>query len=392
MNATQHQSDPFAMGDLHTGPGEHLRTARRSTGQSVAEVAAKLHLDPKTVRHIEADEYTALPAPAFVRGYLRSYARILGIPPGPVIEAYDRNGFEPPALTPEAVNQTTTEGGDFPVRLVTHVVIAVLFALLIVWWHNQHFNEVPPVSDLNMGGATLATSNRPASTASAAIPTPATDHSTGNAAHETSTGKPSAAPAAQVASVPHAPAAGANGPATNAVPPPTQAAAETAADEGAVATQASPAGAGTVAARTAPPSPSSSSRAAAARTTGTPTPAPTAGTGATAKPTMDVLTMKFDHESWVEVYNAAGEKLFYNLVSAGQHVKVQGHAPFRVLLGYARGVDIKYNGKPFDQAPYISKEIARFTLGAKDAHASGATDQTADQTAEATPGARTPSP
>jgi len=84
--------------------------------------------------------------------------------------------------------------------------------------------------------------------------------------------------------------------------------------------------------------------------------------------------MAFDHESWVEVYNQKGDRLYYDLVAAGQHVKVSGKAPFRVLLGYAHGVRIEYNGKPFDQSPYTNREIARFTLGSTDTPQLGAVD------------------
>ena len=64
------------------GPGAHLRKVREEANMSVDKVASALMLHPHTLEALEADAYERLPAPAFVRGYLRGYARVLGFPPG----------------------------------------------------------------------------------------------------------------------------------------------------------------------------------------------------------------------------------------------------------------------------------------------------------------------
>ncbi len=73
-----------------TGPGEHLRRAREEQGISVAEIASELKLSESLIRALEADDTSALPAAAFVRGYLRSYARLLDLDAQRLIEAYGR--------------------------------------------------------------------------------------------------------------------------------------------------------------------------------------------------------------------------------------------------------------------------------------------------------------
>ena len=58
----------------------HLRLAREAAGISVDEVADRLHLDRNVILSIEEGDFEVLGAPVFVKGHLRSYARLLGLP------------------------------------------------------------------------------------------------------------------------------------------------------------------------------------------------------------------------------------------------------------------------------------------------------------------------
>ena len=120
-----------------TGPGAYLRDAREEANMTVERVATALLLNTATVEAIEADAYDRLPSPTFVRGYLRGYARVLGLPSGPVLEMYDRQGFEPPPLTPEVTESKQAHTSDTAVRLVTYAVVTVLVLLVGLWWHSQ---------------------------------------------------------------------------------------------------------------------------------------------------------------------------------------------------------------------------------------------------------------
>ena len=119
------------------GPGAHLRNAREQAGMSVDAVAEALLLNVDTLRLLEADAHDRLPAPTFVRGYLRGYARVLGLPSGPILDMYDRQGFEPPPLTNEVTDPPQADTSDTPVRLVTYAVAVVLALLVGLWWHSQ---------------------------------------------------------------------------------------------------------------------------------------------------------------------------------------------------------------------------------------------------------------
>ncbi len=81
------------------------------------------------------------------------------------------------------------------------------------------------------------------------------------------------------------------------------------------------------------------------------------------KPGSGRLSMRFTKDSWLEVYDNDEKKLFFSLAKAGERVSLEGRPPLRILIGYAPGVRIEYNGEFFDQAPFMKKGVARFSVG-----------------------------
>lgn len=71
------------------GVGELLARARENAGMSVDEVAAQLRLSVNQVLAMESGNLEALPAPAFVRGFIRNYARLLQIDAEPLLAAFN---------------------------------------------------------------------------------------------------------------------------------------------------------------------------------------------------------------------------------------------------------------------------------------------------------------
>lgn len=59
--------------------GNALRSAREARGETVLDVAHALKLAPKQVEALELERFDLLPGRAFVRGFLRNYARHLGL-------------------------------------------------------------------------------------------------------------------------------------------------------------------------------------------------------------------------------------------------------------------------------------------------------------------------
>ena len=60
--------------------GQRLSRAREARKLGIEKVADALHLDVRTVKALERDDHAALPSPIFVKGYLRGYAALVGLP------------------------------------------------------------------------------------------------------------------------------------------------------------------------------------------------------------------------------------------------------------------------------------------------------------------------
>jgi len=64
---------------LATSVGQQLRAARTSQGLSAADIAKKLKLSSHQVEALEADDWSRLPCNTIIRGFVRNYARLLGL-------------------------------------------------------------------------------------------------------------------------------------------------------------------------------------------------------------------------------------------------------------------------------------------------------------------------
>ncbi len=74
------------------------------------------------------------------------------------------------------------------------------------------------------------------------------------------------------------------------------------------------------------------------------------------------IVLRFEEESWVEIYSATGKLLVSHLHPAGSEREVTGLPPFSIVIGNAQHVTLTYNGEPVDLTPHIKVEVARFTL------------------------------
>jgi cytoskeleton protein RodZ len=70
--------------------GKRFCNSREALGMSVGEVAERLHIIPKYVKCIESNEYSQLPGVVFLKGYVRAYARLLGLPEDQVVAQLDQ--------------------------------------------------------------------------------------------------------------------------------------------------------------------------------------------------------------------------------------------------------------------------------------------------------------
>lgn len=75
-------------------PGQRLRSGREAAGLTQAEMANRMHLSVSYIRALEADDYDRLPEAAFVRGYIKNYARLVNLPGDELANLYQQMADE----------------------------------------------------------------------------------------------------------------------------------------------------------------------------------------------------------------------------------------------------------------------------------------------------------
>ena len=288
--------------------GATLAAERERQGLSCADAAHRLHMSPSQIEALEREDYEHLPRGTFLRGFVRNYAKLLGLAPDSVLsllaEATPRDPV--PGIVVPTQNIRFDPMGDRLsnpyVKAAALAVVAVGIAFAAMYWA-MYIRPRPPG----------AVEHREA--APAAIPAPATQAAA-----------PAVAPAA-----PEAP------PSENPV----------------AVVSPSPASA----ASTAPAAPDAPPKVAATAPEGARS-APAAKPGGPAKS----LHFRFAGESWVEVRDARGKVLLQRLNPAGSEADVSGRPPLQVVVGNAPEVRMSYDGRPFDLEPHTNVAVARFTL------------------------------
>ncbi len=128
------------------GPGEQLRQARTDLHLTHEEVAATLHLASRQIQALELDDYTSLPGATYVRGYLKSYALLLGLAPGPILDAHARLTAAPAAPSLGTISpQKEITSRHHQVRFVTYVVALLVIGLAVAWWQGRDTRPPNPL-------------------------------------------------------------------------------------------------------------------------------------------------------------------------------------------------------------------------------------------------------
>jgi cytoskeleton protein RodZ len=126
------------MRPMATGIGESLREARTGRGIALEEVEQSTKIRVKYLRAIEDEAWELLPAPAYARGFLRTYASFLGLDADALVHEYSRYepGLEEGAPPVEPMRQPAAGPLRSRIRLsgwsVAGIAVALVLGILIV--------------------------------------------------------------------------------------------------------------------------------------------------------------------------------------------------------------------------------------------------------------------
>ncbi|MBV6849518.1 RodZ domain-containing protein [Xanthomonas euvesicatoria] len=148
------------------GCGQHLREAREAAGLSVDAVAGKLRMPAHVVHALEQEDWQRLGAPVFVRGQLRSYARLLQVDLEPLLQQATIAPIEPVKLVSHTHTPRARRILESTARKAMYVVITGVFAVPVWYATRSHLDGKAP--------STVSLDSMPEATKSAAPRNPAT--------------------------------------------------------------------------------------------------------------------------------------------------------------------------------------------------------------------------
>jgi cytoskeleton protein RodZ len=364
-NQTQ-ATDPNDQNVVEFGdsPGRRLRVQRQSRGLTVERIAAQLHLKPEIVEALEQDRFDLLPDPVFVTGYLRNYARMLGLDPIPLIAAYQAHAGTPKSIEPTRPMpgaDLDSGGTRFLVRFVSLTLAAAVIAVIALWWHDRP--EVSPelspaTAELDPNAAALAPDARSIDGSASEVAQEAPDTTTGPADRSdrdrVAIPESRESPISDTAEPGPEQARAADASPTSERPPTASSVLEPAPPEPIAPTSA----------RTTTPVPSPGATPEPAQTPTDPVVAAAAPAPeqAQAQAATKGIVLEFTGPSWLEVRDAAGQRIIAGEMKAGDRREVTGQAPLRFTVGRVNNSSMTVDGKPFDLEGRSRGNVARFSL------------------------------
>ncbi|MGF1778245.1 cytoskeleton protein RodZ [Vibrio nomapromontoriensis] len=299
--------------------GTILKQKREALGLTQKQIADRLRLRVAIIQKIESNEFDGELVATFTRGYLRSYAKAVGVEEKEVLGAIDHHGeAQHSEQEMQSFSQKTNkEKHDSRIMKLTWGIFAVIIGISSVWWlQNQQKDTLSEIADTSEPAAEVAEMNIEPDTAQDTtfdtLPAEATEQV--KTLDVSAVLESSETEAAQ-------------------------------AQSGAIADAV-------VEADDAVTTDSELKESATAQ----------AKEKKTVENGLTNLTMSFKGDCWIQVKDANGKTVTTGIKKPGELVDVNGKAPFKIILGAPEKVSMTFASEPVDLSGYTSGKVARFTL------------------------------
>ncbi|MCR6662341.1 MAG: DUF4115 domain-containing protein [Luteimonas sp.] len=252
--------------ELDRGCGERLRKAREAAGLSISDVSQRLKMPTRVVESLESGEWVHADAPVFVRGQLRSYARLLGVRIDDIQAVSADTQIQPTHIVPMTYTPPLRRFADKAMGRMVYIVITALIAVPVWMATRGHIDGSMQAASLDVpvGDDTQAPGSAPRTADVSPRPRPVV---------------------ASMASIPQRP-----------------------------------------------------------------------------QPQEPALSLSFNADSWVEIFDAEGKRIEQALLKAGDRRDFDEGAVGRVVLGNARTVEVRRKGHVQDLSAFRRADVARFTV------------------------------
>jgi cytoskeletal protein RodZ len=327
-------TDSFEQEDTQTGQlGRLLKEYRETAEMDISQLAEALCLTPSAVKALENEDFSNLPEAPYVRGYLRSYARLAEADPSKVIALYeDLRGSSPEELeynfAPKVSLSEVTKPSISPMAMRLGLLVGLLLLLGLL-------SMIPGVKDWT--SSVWARFSQPNATQSAE--SPGTDlinnpSLTGNI--------PGNLPGITTEDE-GTPVAGETG------ETPNNADTSQIADSETAATHTANAEGSATDANTQEQKPAADED-------------ENAATDEAGTPGDTNIKLTFSKEVWMRIRDKNGKTVFEALNPAGTEKVLSLTKPLNIRVGNAQGLELTVNGEKMDISEFIKGSIARFVI------------------------------
>ena len=292
--------------------GEILHNKRKEIGLSLDEITEKLNLDSNLIKLLENNDYEKFKVETYLKGYLRAYAKLLGIDGDRIIKLYkESNPEKEPEILPDVKPKNQKNSGDRSVKLFSYI-LGLTIALSMLIWYQKNIMIKPDVNENYIGNIELNKNNEingvdtsykiiihsdywqwPIDNISERYRESVSNDQSKSLKNEKIQDELK----------------------------------EDVIQEQVLETEESPV--------------------------------------YETQQSADTVVLDLRGDSWVEVYDREGNRLFLDLARGGKNYIINGNSPFDILLGAANEVSIEFNGSVVNIEPYTRYGIARFTLPAE---------------------------
>ncbi len=296
--------------------GESLREARVAAGWTVGEIASRLNLTETAVESIEGNQFDRLPGTTFARGYIRSYAKILGLDADQLAKNFDQQvGAGISAKAVQSIDRVGEARRVSRGMMQFSLLVILLIVLAAGYYAWQTFNATETAADNQATAFDRVEVERADGTVHVQTLDEPEDQAVALALDSNAESDLEAAELLETLSAVAEAEEVEQSEELAANPQDSAEAIEEAQTETALA------------------------------------------------PGMAAIDLAFSDDCWIRIVDADGKEISSGLQRAGDNLALTGKAPLDVRLGYAAGVSILYNGQPVNFDSAIRGATARFKLG-----------------------------
>ena len=289
--------------------GEILRNKREEIGLSLDEITEKLNLDSNLIELLENNDFEKFKVETYLKGYLRAYSKLLGIDGDRIIKLYkESNPEKEPEILPDVKPKNQKNSSDRSVKLFSYIIgLSIVLSMLI--WYQKNITIKPDANNNNIGNIELNKNNKINGVyTSYKIITHSDywqwpidnipDRYRDSGENDNSKSVKNEKIKDNIK--------------------------ENVIQEEVLETEESPI--------------------------------------YETQQSADTVVLNLRGDSWIEIYDREGNRLFLDLARSGKNYIINGDSPFDILLGAANEVSVEFNGSLVNIEPYIRYGIARFTL------------------------------